>query len=115
MCLAVILAQRCGKLTRRCAERALDCGPALLFGAACSLLAAPFKAAEEGKTDMGAPNIIRVGTVVAAAFAMMLAGGSAGAQQAVKFSLDFKFEGPSAPFVVGLDRGYYKAEGLDVT
>ena len=64
---------------------------------------------------MGAQNIIRIRTVVLAAFALMLAGGSAGAQQAVKFSLDFKFEGPSAPFVVGLDRGYYKAEGLDVT
>ena len=64
---------------------------------------------------MGVLNIIRIGAVVAAVFAIMLAGGPAGAQQAVKFSLDFKFEGPSAPFVVGLDRGYYKAEGLDVT
>ena len=41
--------------------------------------------------------------------------GPALAQTAVKFSLDFKFEGPSAPFLVGLDKGYYKAEGLDVT
>jgi NitT/TauT family transport system substrate-binding protein len=41
--------------------------------------------------------------------------GPAAAQQAIKFSLDFKFEGPSAPFLVGLDKGYYKAEGLDVT
>jgi NitT/TauT family transport system substrate-binding protein len=32
----------------------------------------------------------------------------------IKFSLDFKLEGPSAPFVVGIDRGYYEAEGLDV-
>lgn len=39
----------------------------------------------------------------------------ASAQTPVKFSLDFKFEGPSAPFVVPLDKGYYKAEGLDVT
>ena len=29
-------------------------------------------------------------------------------------SLDWKFEGPAAPFLV-LDKGYYKAEGLDVT
>jgi NitT/TauT family transport system substrate-binding protein len=64
---------------------------------------------------MGALSTIRIGTVVAAAFTMTLAGTPAGAQQAVKFSLDFKFEGPSAPFVVGLDKGYYKAEGLDVT
>jgi len=33
----------------------------------------------------------------------------------IKFSLDFKFEGPSAPFVVAIDKGYFKAEGLDVT
>ena len=39
----------------------------------------------------------------------------AGAQQAVKFTLDWKFEGPAAPFVVAIDKGYYKAEGLDVT
>ncbi len=40
---------------------------------------------------------------------------SAAAQTPVKFTLDFKFEGPSAPFLIGLDKGYYKAEGLDVT
>ncbi|HEY4140085.1 MAG TPA: ABC transporter substrate-binding protein [Pseudolabrys sp.] len=37
------------------------------------------------------------------------------ADTSIKFSLDFKFEGPSALFVVPLDKGYYKAEGLDVT
>src|SRR5438477_10711278 len=37
------------------------------------------------------------------------------AQTAVKFSLDWKFEGTQAPFLLALDRGYYKAEGLDVT
>jgi NitT/TauT family transport system substrate-binding protein len=37
------------------------------------------------------------------------------AQTAVKFSLDFKIEGPAAPFLIGIDRGYYKAGGLDVT
>ena len=46
---------------------------------------------------------------------MALAVGPATAQTPVKFSIDFKFEGPSAPFLVALDRGYYKAEGLDVT
>ena len=40
---------------------------------------------------------------------------AASAQTAIKFSLDFKFEGPSAPFVVAIDKGYFKAEGLDVT
>jgi NitT/TauT family transport system substrate-binding protein len=44
-----------------------------------------------------------------------LAAGPAAAQTAIKFSLDFKFEGPSAPFLVAIDKGYFKAEGLDVT
>lgn len=33
---------------------------------------------------------------------------------AVRFSLDSKLEGSTAPFAVALDRGYYRAEGLDV-
>jgi NitT/TauT family transport system substrate-binding protein len=40
---------------------------------------------------------------------------AAGAQTPVKFTLDFRFEGPAAPFLVSLDKGYYKAEGLDLT
>jgi NitT/TauT family transport system substrate-binding protein len=39
----------------------------------------------------------------------------ASAQTDVKFALDWKFEGPSAPYFVAIDRGYYKAEGLNVT
>src|ERR1041385_3717592 len=47
----------------------------------------------------------------------LLAATEASAQQQIpiKFSLDFKFEGPAAPFVVAIDKGYFKAEGLDVT
>jgi NitT/TauT family transport system substrate-binding protein len=37
------------------------------------------------------------------------------AETAVKFSLDWKYEGTQAPFLLALDRGYFKAEGLDVT
>ena len=33
----------------------------------------------------------------------------------VKFSLDGRIEGPSAPFLLPLERGYFKADGLDVT
>jgi NitT/TauT family transport system substrate-binding protein len=50
-----------------------------------------------------------------AAAAAVLTAGSAAAQTPVKVTLDFKFEGPSAPFLVALDKGYFKAEGLDVT
>ena len=41
--------------------------------------------------------------------------GAIAAETIMKFSLDFKFEGPSAPFLLPLDKGYYKAEGLNVT
>jgi len=34
---------------------------------------------------------------------------------AVRFALDWRFEGPAAPYVVAIDKGYYKAEGLNVT
>ncbi len=39
----------------------------------------------------------------------------ASAQFDLKFALDWKFEGPAAPYFVALDKGYYKAEGLNVT
>mgnify|MGYP001576252177 CR=1 FL=1 len=45
----------------------------------------------------------------------VVASGEAGAQTALKFALDWKFEGPSAPYFVAIDKGFYKAEGLDVT
>lgn len=40
---------------------------------------------------------------------------AAEADTPVKFSLDWKFEGPSAPFLVARDKGYFKEAGLDVT
>src|SRR5213083_2071941 len=67
-------------------------------------------------TRMTAQDVVRlgrIGLVLAAASAFSLQ--PACAQQAIKFSLDFKFEGPAAPFVVAIDKGYFKAEGLDVT
>ncbi len=33
----------------------------------------------------------------------------------VRFALDWRFEGPAAPYFVAIDKGYYKAEGLDVS
>jgi NitT/TauT family transport system substrate-binding protein len=43
--------------------------------------------------------------------------GSAIAQKEipVRFALDWRFEGPAAPYLVAIDKGYYKAEGLNVT
>ena len=41
--------------------------------------------------------------------------GALAAETSIKFSLDFKFEGPSAPFLLPLDKGYYSAEGLNVS
>jgi NitT/TauT family transport system substrate-binding protein len=54
---------------------------------------------------------------LAFAAAALFVGGAmqASAQTAVKFALDWKFEGPSAPYFVAIDKGFYKAEGLDVT
>ena len=63
-------------------------------------------------------NTIRrrhAGVMLAATVLAAVSAGSAAAQTAIKFSLDFKFEGPSAPFLVAIDKGYFKAEGLDVT
>jgi NitT/TauT family transport system substrate-binding protein len=37
------------------------------------------------------------------------------AQTPVKFTLDWRYEGPAAPFTVALEKGHFKAEGLDVT
>ena len=57
----------------------------------------------------------RAGIALAAAASAVLLGGPVTAQTAIKFSLDFKFEGPSAPFLLAIDTGYFTAEGLDVT
>src|SRR5262249_29838041 len=53
--------------------------------------------------------------VVAFVAAALVVGGPAVAQTAIKFTLDGKIEGPVAPFVVAVDKGCFKAQGLEVT
>lgn len=63
-------------------------------------------------------GVTRRGCVSIAAAAGLLAVApmaSANAQTALKLTLDGKIEGPSAPFLVALEQGYFKDEGLDVT
>jgi NitT/TauT family transport system substrate-binding protein len=54
---------------------------------------------------------------LAALLAAALFSGVALAQKdvAVRFALDWRFEGPAAPYFVAIDKGYYKAEGLNVS
>ncbi|MEI4484741.1 ABC transporter substrate-binding protein [Frigidibacter sp. MR17.14] len=55
--------------------------------------------------------------LTAAAFAAATAvtlSGAALAQTAFPFALDWKFEGPAAPYFVALDKGYFKDAGLSV-
>jgi NitT/TauT family transport system substrate-binding protein len=52
--------------------------------------------------------------VILGLLAAALVRSSAGAQTSVKFTLDWKFEGPAAPFLVAVDRGYFTAENLEV-
>jgi len=53
--------------------------------------------------------------LVAAALIATVAAVSSAAATDIRFTLDWKFEGPAAPFFVAIDKGYFKAEGLEVT
>ena len=70
---------------------------------------------------MSALDPIRPGrtSCVCAVLLALIAAGPAQAQPPeqtpVRFSLDGRFEGPSALFLLPLDRGYYKNESLNVT
>jgi len=47
--------------------------------------------------------------------ALVCGGALATKETPVRFALDWRFEGPAAPYFVAIDKGYYKAEGLEVT
>src|SRR5216683_1352429 len=67
--------------------------------------------------SQGASNMDRIKLfgMLAGAAAAALTASPVCAQTDVKFALDWKFEGPAAPYFVAIDKGYYKAEGLNVT
>jgi NitT/TauT family transport system substrate-binding protein len=56
------------------------------------------------------PLLFALTVLSAAAFT-----GGAEAQTPLRFLLDWKIDGTTAPFLVAIDKGYFKAEGLDVT
>jgi NitT/TauT family transport system substrate-binding protein len=62
---------------------------------------------------IGHARIVRFACLTAAALA--LAPDPVAAQSTIRFSLDLRPEGPNALFLLPLDRGYFKSEGLDVT
>src|SRR5258708_11201365 len=72
----------------------------------------PGQPAPQGASNM---DKIRLFGMLAGAAMAAAATSPASAQTEVKFALDWKFEGPSAPYFVAIDKGYYKAEGLNVT
>ncbi|WP_417684976.1 ABC transporter substrate-binding protein [Roseibium sp.] len=53
--------------------------------------------------------------ILGMAAAIAMSATSAFAATDIKFTLDWKFEGPSAPFFIAIDKGYFEAEGLNVT
>ncbi len=53
--------------------------------------------------------------LLAAVATLGLVGAAAADDTPIKFSLDWKFEGPAAPFLLAKEKGYFADEGLDVT
>ncbi|AZB62641.1 ABC transporter substrate-binding protein [Cereibacter sphaeroides] len=56
--------------------------------------------------------MFRASAALAAAFTVTATW--AGAETAMPFALDWKFEGPAAPYFVALDKGHFAAEDLEV-
>lgn len=58
----------------------------------------------------------RFAGLAASALCLALAGASLvqADETAIRFQLDWRFEGPSAPFLMAVERGYFAEEGLDV-
>ena len=59
-------------------------------------------------------NSLSFKTMGAAFGAALLLAGAASAQTDMPFALDWKFEGPAAPYFVAVDAGYFADQGLNV-
>lgn len=57
----------------------------------------------------------RTAMVAMASVTLALVAVPAKSQTPIRMTLDWRFEGPSALFLMALEKGYFKAEGLDVT
>jgi NitT/TauT family transport system substrate-binding protein len=71
------------------------------------------RAAFLGIFSMGACRASRR-TMAALLLGASLIGSASAAETSIKFTLDFKIEGPAAPFLLAFDRGYDKAAGVNV-
>lgn len=61
-------------------------------------------------------NVLRgVASFLVAGMTLLGFASSASANTNIRFSLDWRFEGPSAGYLMALDRGFYREEGLTVT
>lgn len=54
-------------------------------------------------------------TLLGLAGAAAVSFGAAAQDFNMKFTLDWKFQGPTSPFILAKERGYYAEEGIDVT
>lgn len=71
--------------------------------------------ATELQGSLSRRRLLALAGVSAAVLAGLGSVNPASAQTPVRFTLDWRFEGPSALFLTALEKGYFKAEGLDVT
>ncbi len=53
--------------------------------------------------------------IAAGVLLLLVSVSAAAAQTSVRMLLDWRFEGPAALFLHGLDKGYFKQEGIDLT